>query len=111
MGPYKTLYEGSGDEPSHHSSQTPASACAHRHFSKEGEKYYDYAVDFERSLEDVPKYLALMRAWLRLSELGWVKHERKDDGRLCWNMTKSGIENLEDGTMAELLSGERYGKN
>ena len=78
---------------------------------REGEKYYDYAADFERSLEDVPKYLALMRAWLRLSELGWVKHERRDDGRLCWNMTKSGIENLEDGTMAKLLSGERYGKN
>ena len=81
---------------------------------KESGKYYDYSLDFERSLEDETKfleYLARMRALLRLSELGWMKHERRDDGRLCWNITKSGIENLEDGTMAKLLSGERYGKN
>jgi hypothetical protein len=78
---------------------------------REGGKYYDYAVDFERSLEDIPKYLARMWALLRLSELGWMRHVRRDDGRLCWNITKSGIENLENGTMAELLSGERNGKN
>jgi hypothetical protein len=81
---------------------------------KESGKYYDYSLDFERSLEDERKfleYLARMRALLRLSELGWMKHERRDDGRLCWNITKSGIENLEEGTMAKLLSGERYGKN
>jgi hypothetical protein len=46
-----------------------------------------------------------------VSELGWMEHERRDDGRLCWNLTQSGIESLEDGTMNKLFSGERYGKN
>jgi hypothetical protein len=75
-------------------------------------EYYDYSLDFERSLDEgVPKYCARMRALLRVSELGWMEHKRRDDGRLCWNLTQSGIESLEDGTMDKLLSGERYGKN
>ena len=79
---------------------------------RESGKYYDYSLDFERSLDEgVPKYCARMRALLRVSELGWVEHKRRDDGRLCWNLTQSGIESSEDGTMAKLLSGERYGKN
>jgi hypothetical protein len=79
---------------------------------RERERYYDYSLDFERSLDEgVPKYCARMRALLRVSELGWMEHKRRDDGRLCWNLTQSGIESLEDGTMDKLLSGERYGKN
>jgi hypothetical protein len=79
---------------------------------KESEKYNDYALDVERSLDEgVPKYCARMRVLLRVSELGWMEHKRRDDGRLCWNLTQSGIESLEDGTMDKLLSGERYGKN
>jgi hypothetical protein len=79
---------------------------------RERGRYYDYSLDFERSLDEgVPKYCARMRALLRVSELGWMEHKRRDDGRLCWNLTQSGIESLEDGTMDKLLSGERYGKN
>jgi hypothetical protein len=79
---------------------------------REAEKYYDYSLDFERSLDEgVPKSCARMRVLLRLSELGWMEHERKDDGRLCWDLTQSGIENLEDGTMDKLFTGERYGQN
>jgi hypothetical protein len=79
---------------------------------RERGRYYDYSLDFERSLDEgVPTYCARMRALLRVSELGWMEHKRRDDGRLCWNLTQSGIESLEDGTMDKLLSGERYGKN
>jgi hypothetical protein len=79
---------------------------------REAEKYYDYSLDFERSLDEgVPKSCARMKVLLRLSELGWMEHERKDDGRLSWDLTQSGIENLEDGTMDKLFAGERYGKN
>jgi hypothetical protein len=79
---------------------------------RESGKYYCYSLDFERSLDEgVPKYCARMRALLRVSELVWMEHKRRDDGRLCWNLTQSGIESLEDGTMDKLLSGERYGKN
>jgi len=74
-------------------------------------KYYNYAVDFERSIENVHKYLPRMWVMLRTSELGWVEHERRDDGRLRWKATQSGIKNLEDGTMEKLFADERYGKN
>jgi hypothetical protein len=78
---------------------------------RERGKYYDYTVDFERSIENVHKYLPRMWIMLRISELGWVEHERRDDGRLRWKPTQSGIENLEDGTMEKLFADERYGKN
>ena len=52
----------------------------------EADKYYDYAVDLRRSLEDVPRCLARMRALLGVSELGWAEQKRGDDGRLCWNI-------------------------
>lgn len=45
---------------------------------REVEKYYDYSLDFERSLDEgVPKYCARMRVLLRLSELGWMEHSVK----------------------------------
>lgn len=79
---------------------------------KEAEKYHDYSLDYERSLDEgVLKCCDRIRVLLRLDELGWMKHERKHDGQLGWNLTQSGIENLEDGTMDKLFSGERYGKN
>ena len=79
---------------------------------READKFYDYAVDLERSLDDeTPEYLVRMKIWLRMSELGWAEHGRGNDERLYWKLTKSGIENRENGTMVKLLLGERYGKN
>ncbi len=81
----------------------------------EAKKHDDYTVDFRRSFEsvdDVVKYLARMRGWLYLSELGWAEHRRGDDGRLCWDLTKLGIENQENGTFERLaFSGKPYGRN
>jgi hypothetical protein len=62
-------------------------------------------------MDDFARHLVALRGLLRVSELGWVEHRRNDEGRLCWNITQSGIENVENGEMEKLLSGERYGKN
>jgi hypothetical protein len=75
-------------------------------------KYYAYAVDLGRSLKDLPEYLALMRPALGVWELGWAEHMREADGLLRWDITKSGIKNIKNGTIAKLaLSNKPYGQN
>jgi hypothetical protein len=77
------------------------------------EKYYDYAVDLDRSLDsldDMLKHFIRMKAFLRFSELGWAEHGRSDDGRLCWDLTESGRENEKNGMLEEFFLADLGGK-
>jgi hypothetical protein len=68
-------------------------------------------VDLEGRLNEIFIHFVRMRAFLRMSELGWAEHGRGYDGRLCWTLTKSGLENEKNGTMKELLFADLRGKN
>ena len=79
---------------------------------EDARSYYAYAKDLSLSLEELPEYVARLRPALGVCELGWAEHMRGADGRLTWSITKSGLENIEDGTVARLaLSDEPFGRN
>lgn len=70
-------------------------------------KYFEYAQDLGRSLNDVAAYFEILRPALFGYELGWVEHVRDQDGTLRWSMTGLGVEKIEDGTVDTLAQSDK----
>ncbi len=75
-------------------------------------KYFLYSKDLARSFSKLANYFRILRPALFGCELGWVEHVRDQDGTLRWAMTASGMENIENGNLAQLaVSDVPFGRN